>query len=1594
MRKSQTDKKRFVPLILCSVLVLQQSLMNQAAASTITDGNGVPINTHPGTGHYEIRPDAWNGKVGFKEFQQLNLSEGDVMNFIFQWYNQEYGGDPAHNRGDIDTFVNFINSRAEIKGVVNALTQLGGEIKDNGNLVFVSPNGVVVGSSGVLNVGSLQVFTPTQESFNALKSGIPVADRDPSTGMSLSQEITKTWDPTSVALGNGTITVDGRVLARQDIELNGGTVNVNNGGLLIAGVGNNREVFTDKAAADTLFQSLVNTDNMDTANEFANNNGKIIITSNIGTKIENGAELKNFGANSTTSITNSGANGIEVSGKISNPNGTLSLTNKNGQLNITSTGDLKNKGEMVITGQDADSGIIINGTLTNDGNLTIQEKTASGTSGVSIGGTVTNDTGVLSVKNSLSGSLNVTSSGRVTSNGTNLSMINEGPSGFIIDGEVLNNAGDADLINQKNGDVSNRNNRFDITGSVISNGTSLDIINETGEAGLNISGNVLNNTGIAKIQNLAGGLNVTETGDVTSNGSSLIMDNKGDGGFIIDGTVTNNSGEGTFNNDNNKFDINGTVTSNGDTLNLTNGGINGLNIAGLVDNNTGYVNILNNKGALDVKAGGQVISDGEKLSMTNNGEKGFIIDGNVTNNNGIASLTNTEDGFDIGGSVTGAGTELDITNKGLNGLNISGIVENKLGKGNITNTKGGLNVMTGGKVTSDGTSLTMLNDGTDGFIIDGEVLSNSGTLTLTNNQKALNINASGSVTSNGDSLDITNNGDEGLNIAGLVNNTNGAANINNTQGGINVIAGGSVTNSGTGLTITNSGNSGTNIDGSVKSTSGATLVNNTAGGIQIGETGLVENNGDSLEMNNLGDNGFSIDGNINNTNGTAKLNNEKGKLLLSYKGKINSQGTELNVNNSGTGGMHIEGVVTHNNTAGKVNFTNSNSNMVIGHDRTANNITSNADVDIDVTNGNLLNYGVAKTLIETTDLANLNIDVTNGSIGTDLDLCDGGVCTGVGPNERDLTKSINTSIDGRITADSTGNGALINMASLDKNMNVNRIHSDGKVILLADDSTNKGATAYDILNKSDDNAATPNIKGTGISAIASGKIGENGNKITFIQTNTKVDIANENDNADAPHELYEQPQIESDGGVEFLAIGDINIKGNDNADGTKNDTNVCTIASRTGTVNAEFSGNTYIRDITAQNEVNIVNRGPEIYIENLGGAPSRYVETGDYYGMYDGIVPEKANIKALDLGTPDNPKTFDSDKNNWPNSTIVIKNGTINGKGSTSHPGLDQDVTVTADNAYVGGYYFNMGKHRNGGLSEVTKDDHTNILVNAGDPDTPVSIRGKAVRATDVSEIGQDIGLRDYYYWDKDGDGTPDDGDLDGSGQKDDPTFDTDKEKGDDLVVPEPPAGDDDDDDGPVDPPPGDDDDDGPVGDDDDDDDDDGPVGDDDDDDDDDGPVGDDDDDDDGPIDPPIDMDEAKRTWKKEISDNISVIDKRQYMRFDIEGNPNPVVFESDPTVNGILNISRGGVQLTHNNTLKVGDIVPVHIKYGDVDINTEVKIVSATDVTAGGEFIDLDLATANQLLYLSLLMDETKPQDQYYANTNSDSLSTTGVDD
>ena len=276
--------RKTVAILLSSLFLLHQSMLYQALASTITDMNGNDIPKIDGS--YNIRPDAINGDIGFKEFKDLNLSQGDVLNFIFQWY-QEYGaGTPNHvyKQGDIDTFVNLVSNQIQINGIVNALTRMGGDLKQNGNLVFISPNGMVVGASGVLNVGSLSVFTPTTDSFNKLREGMPTDVKYSSTNHNIAVNVDKTFNPADITTGNAAININGKVLARGDVELKGGSVNI--GGTVLAGVGNNTDKFTDPSTAanqaNKLFEELVNTDNMNLGNGFANADGKIDITSTKG----------------------------------------------------------------------------------------------------------------------------------------------------------------------------------------------------------------------------------------------------------------------------------------------------------------------------------------------------------------------------------------------------------------------------------------------------------------------------------------------------------------------------------------------------------------------------------------------------------------------------------------------------------------------------------------------------------------------------------------------------------------------------------------------------------------------------------------------------------------------------------------------------------------------------------------------------------------------------------------------------------------------------------------------------------------------------------------------------------------------------------------------------------------------------------------------------------------------------------------------------------------------------------------------------------------------------------------------------------------
>ena len=97
-------------------------------------------------------------------------------------------------------------------------------------------------------------------------------------------------------------------------------------------------------------------------------------------------------------------------------------------------------------------------------------------------------------------------------------------------------------------------------------------------------------------------------------------------------------------------------------------------------------------------------------------------------------------------------------------------------------------------------------------------------------------------------------------------------------------------------------------------------------------------------------------------------------------------------------------------------------------------------------------------------------------------------------------------------------------------------------------------------------------------------------------------------------------------------------------------------------------------------------------------------------------------------------------------------------------------------------------------------------------------------------------------------------------------------------------------------------------------------------------------------------------------------------MRFDAHNQLTPVeiVKAENSAVDSVIDISRGGIAVTHHKGLKVGDVFPVEIECGDLQVNADVKVVTATDRRAGAEFINLDEAAANKILYMNLLLEAT----------------------
>ena len=132
------------------------------SASEITrlDGGGYDIN---GNVHNlyagKINSSSATGAVGVSKYGKFTLTQGDIANMHFNTK------DAPNVHADI--LVNLVNDRINIGGTVNAL-------KNNrvgGHLYFLSPNGMAVSSSGVINAGQFTAIVPTTKLFETLRDG-------------------------------------------------------------------------------------------------------------------------------------------------------------------------------------------------------------------------------------------------------------------------------------------------------------------------------------------------------------------------------------------------------------------------------------------------------------------------------------------------------------------------------------------------------------------------------------------------------------------------------------------------------------------------------------------------------------------------------------------------------------------------------------------------------------------------------------------------------------------------------------------------------------------------------------------------------------------------------------------------------------------------------------------------------------------------------------------------------------------------------------------------------------------------------------------------------------------------------------------------------------------------------------------------------------------------------------------------------------------------------------------------------------------------------------------------------------------------------
>lgn len=819
--------------------------LSVSGAFAATDITGVTGNN----GIFNITPDKLNGEVGYRKYDNFNLSAGDIANLIYKYGNSR----------DINTFINLVQNGVKIDGILNTMRD--GNFY-NGQAVFITPGGMTVGASGVLNVGSLSVITPTNDAYNSLKG--EYASNNFANINNISSLLNK-----SSNVGN--ISINGKILAREGVQLRGGQINVGANGAIVNGI-TSTQAFTDRATAATnaeaLFNNLVNTNGIKTASAFTKNGSNIQIKSSTGVdiagKVINGAAdasgITSAQGNSGVFITNSGSNGTKISGLVQSTH-ELNVFNKAGDMTI-------------------------NGTLKNEGaNLNVSNNAGN----VAIGGTLSSDRDIAITNNSSTGSLAFSG----TAKGANANFVNEGAGGMNVTGAVsgtkarfINRGGKlviantADKVAADRVDVVNYGDGGASIGGINAE-NGLYVVNHKGN--LSVDGHVTTgDDATISIRNAetAGKLAVGTNGHVDGKGK-VALRNQGANGMTIDGKVTNDNALGNAEtsiiNENGALLVNGKINNNGNMaikntgsgmtisknavvtnegqLKVKNYGADGMTIVGDV-NNTGNVTFYNDAGKMKLATA----EDGTKAGNITN-EDGRLIIWSRNNSTGISAASSSKI-INNGNGNSLAIKHTGTTAAGSKGLDLQGTIRND-GETAINNYSGDMYIS--GNIQSDG-SLGIINRAGAGkadFTSAGSITSDKNINIKNYGSGDMTVN--NTITNNGRLNIIANTGK--LNLGGTVHNdSNGALDDNNgfyavsrDQGtGINLSSGFKADGAGQNLIKNISGSEGLRYEGNINASGSQTELYNQKGNMTVGGTLATTGDGKVVVLNK-GD-GMKLDG--------------------------------------------------------------------------------------------------------------------------------------------------------------------------------------------------------------------------------------------------------------------------------------------------------------------------------------------------------------------------------------------------------------------------------------------------------------------------------------------------------------------------------------------------------------------------------------------------------------------------------------------------------------------------------------------------------------------------------------------------------------